>query len=275
MREFVISRSRVRILAFLNISAIGLAYLSIGELNYLPYADADAVAAVAVANPDVVLGIKVREGAEVVGESGIEPLRRAIRAAELAGSLRVMVHVTNPVAPLETMLELLRPGDVVSHFLHARGDGILDGSGRVKQAVRDARKHGILFDVAHGRQHLNFNVARAAIEQKFLPDTISTDLTYASSMGVVQDLPTTLSKFLNLGMSLADVIRAATATPARVIGREGELGTLKPGAIADVAVLEMERGDFEFRDNDGNILNGHKRLTPILTVKDGEVWWAR
>jgi dihydroorotase len=275
MREFVISRSRVRILAFLNISAIGLAYLPIGELNYLPYADADAVAAVARANPDLVLGIKVREGVEVVGESGLEPLRRAIRAAELAGGLRVMVHVTNPVAPLETMLELLRPGDVVSHFLHARGDGILDGSGRVKQAVRDARKRGIFFDVAHGRQHLNFNVARAAIEQGFLPDTISTDLIYASSMGVVRDLPTTLSKFLNLGMSLADVIRAATATPARVIGREGELGTLKPGAIADVAVFELERGDFEFRDNDGNILVGHKRLTPFLTVKDGEVWSAR
>jgi dihydroorotase len=275
MREFVISRSRVRILAFINISAVGLAYLAIGELNYLPYADPDAAAAVAREHPDLVLGIKVRIGKEVVGDSGLEPLRRAVEAAVLAGGLRVMVHVTNPVEPLESILELLRPRDVVSHFLHARGDGILDNSGRVKLAVREARSRGIFFDVAHGRQHLNFNIARAAIEQGFVPDTISTDLTYPSSIGVVRDLPTTLSKFLNLGMPLADVIRAATATPAQVIGRAAELGTLRPGAIADVAVLELEEGNFEFRDSDGNVLHGHQRLTPFLTVKAGEIWWAR
>ncbi|MFQ5521285.1 MAG: amidohydrolase family protein, partial [Candidatus Methylomirabilia bacterium] len=86
---------------------------------------------------------------------------------------------------------------------------------------------------------------------------------------------TTLSKFLNLGMPLEEVIRAATATPAKVIGREGELGTLKPGAIADVAVFELEEGDFEFHDADSNTLRGRNRLSPYLTVKDGELWWRR
>ena len=92
---------------------------------------------------------------------------------------------------------------------------------------------------------------------------------------MVKDLPTTLSKFLNLGMPLEEVIRAATATPARVIGQEGKLGTLKPGAMADVAVFELEAGEFDFQDTDGNILRGPRRLTPYLTVKDGEVWWQR
>lgn len=275
MREFVISRSRVRILAFLNISAIGLTYLRIGELNHLPYADPEAAAGVAREHRNLILGIKVRNQKEIVGEAGLEPLRRAIRAADLAGGLRVMIHVTNPPTPLDFILELLRPGDVVSHFLNGRGHGILDDAGRVRTAVTEARRRGILFDVAHGRNHVNFRVAKAAIEQGFFPDTISSDLTSGGAAGVVKDLPTTLSKFLNLGMPLEAVVRAATATPARAISREGELGTLKPGAVADAAVFELEDGEFEFHDTDGNSLRGRRRLTPYLTVKDGEVWWQR
>ncbi|MFQ5827912.1 MAG: amidohydrolase/deacetylase family metallohydrolase [Candidatus Methylomirabilia bacterium] len=275
MREFVTTRTRVRILAFLNISGIGLAHLNIGELNYLPYADPDAAAAMAREHRELILGIKVRNQKEVVGEAGLEPLRRAIRAAEMAGGLRVMIHVTNPPSPLDAILELLRPGDLVSHFLNGRGHGILDEGGRVNAAVRAARERGTLFDVAHGRNHVNFPVAKAAIEQGFFPDTISSDLTSGGAAGVVKDLPTTLSKFLNLGMPLEEVIRAATATPARVIGREGELGTLKPGAIADLAVFGLEEGEFEFHDSDGNSLRGRHRLVPTLTIKDGAIWWKR
>lgn len=186
-----------------------------------------------------------------------------------------MIHVTNPPTPLDFILELLRPGDVVSHFLNGRGHGILDEAGRVRRAVTEARRRGILFDVAHGRNHVNFPVAKAAIEQGFFPDTISSDLTSGGAAGVVKDLPTTLSKFLNLGMPLEAVVRAATATPARAISREGELGTLKPGAVADAAVFELEDGEFEFHDTDGNTLRGPRRLTPYLTVKDGEIWWRR
>lgn len=242
MRQFVIARSRVRILAFLNISAIGLAYLKVGELNHLPYADPAAAAAVAGEHRDLILGIKVRNQKEIVGEAGLEPLRRAVRAAELAGGLRVMIHVTNPPTPLDFILELLRPGDLVSHFLNGRG---------------------------------YFGVAKAAIERGFFPDTISSDLTSGGAAGVVKNLPTTLSKFLNLGMPLEEIIRAATATPARVIGQEGALGTLRRGAVADVAVFELEEGEFDFQDTDGNSLRGRRRLSPYLTVKDGDVWWQR
>ena len=208
----------------------------------------------------------------VVGDAGIEPLRRAVRAADALGK-RVMVHVTTPPVPLAEMLALLRPGDVVTHFLHGRGDGILDAHGQIKKEVWQARERGVVFDVGHGRRHVNFEVARAAFAQGLFPDTISSDLNTPASQGVARDLPHTMAKFLNLGVPLAEVIRSVTARPAAVIDRAGVLGTLAPGSIGDVAVFEHERGDFEFEDNDGHRMGGRERLTPVLTVKDGEVWW--
>lgn len=272
LREFVAARARTRILAFVNISAIGLAYLDVGELSHLAYANADAAAGVARDHRDIVVGIKVRSQREVVGAAGVEPVRRALRAAEATGG-RVMVHVTNPPVALEEIVAMLRPGDIVTHFLNGRGDGILDPQGRVKAGIREGRRRGVIFDVGHGRNHVNFRIARAAFVQGFEPDTISSDLTSAGHAGCVKDLPTTLSKCLNLGMPLADVIRAATSTPARLVGREGELGTLRPGAAGDVAVFELARGTFDFEDADGQHLTGDRRLEPVLTVLAGEVWW--
>lgn len=274
MRRWVIERARVRILAFLNISAIGLAWMRIGETHHMPYADVDAAVGAARDHADLVLGVKVRMEAAVVGEAGLEPLRRGVRAADALGK-RVMVHVTTPPVPLAEMLALLRPGDIVTHFLHGRGDGILDAQGRIKRAVWEARERGVILDVGHGRRHVNFDVARAACREGLWPDTISSDLNTPASLGVAKDLPNTMAKFLNLGMPLSEVIAAVTARPAAAIGRAGELGTLRPGAVADVAVLEHERGTFEFEDNDGQRMTGPERLVPMLTVKDGEVWWRR
>lgn len=272
MREWVLSRSRVRMFAFLNISAIGLAYLKIGELNHLAYADVDAAVGAARDHADLVLGIKVRNQLEVVGDAGLEPLRRAARAADAIGG-RVMLHCTNPPVPLAELLALLRPGDVVSHFLHGRGHGILDEKGKVSRDVRAARERGVVFDVAHGRMHVNFPVVRAAFAEGFYPDTISSDLTSGGAAGCVKDLPTTMGKFLSLGMPLADVVRAVTAAPAKVIGRAGKLGTLAPGAVADVAVYELQEGSFDYEDAHGQHITGRHRFVPTLTLRAGEVWW--
>jgi len=272
MREWVLSRSRVRMFAFLNISAIGLAYLKIGELNHLAYADVDAAVGAARDHADLVLGIKVRNQLEVVGDAGLEPLRRAVRAADAIGG-RVMLHCTNPPVPLAELLALLRPGDVVSHFLHGRGHGILDEKGKVSRDVRAARERGVVFDVAHGRMHVNFPVVRAAFAEGFYPDTISSDLTSGGAAGCVKDLPTTMGKFLSLGMPLADVVRAVTAAPAKVIGRAGKLGTLTPGAVADVAVYELQEGSFDYEDAHGQHITGRHRFVPTLTLRAGEVWW--
>jgi len=274
MREWVLSRSRVRMFAFLNISAIGLMYLKIGELNHLAYADVDAAVGVGRDHADLIVGIKVRNQLEVVGDAGVEPLRRAVRAADAIGG-RVMIHCTNPPVPIAELLALLRPGDIVSHFLHGRGHGVLDDKGQIRREARAARERGVIFDVAHGRMHVKFPIARAAIEQGFYPDTISSDLTSGGAAGCVKDLPTTMAKFLNLGMPLADVVRAATATPARAIGREGRLGTLKPGAVADVAVFKLEDGRFDFEDAHGEHMTGERRLVPTLTLRAGEIWWRR
>ena len=274
MREWVLSRSRVRMYAFLNISAIGLAYLKVGELNHLAYADVDAAVGAGRDHADLVVGIKVRNQLEVVGGAGVEPLRRAVRAADALGG-RVMVHCTTPPVPMAELLALLRPGDVVSHFLHGRGHGILDERGQVRREVRQARERGVLFDVAHGRMHVKFPIARAAIAQGFYPDTISSDLTLGGAAGCVRDLPTTMAKFLTLGMPLPEVVRAVTATPAKALGRAGRLGTLAPGAVADVAVFRLESGAFEFEDAHGERLTGPRRFVPELTLRAGEIWWRR
>ncbi|HEV8472981.1 MAG TPA: amidohydrolase/deacetylase family metallohydrolase [Methylomirabilota bacterium] len=274
MREWVLSRSRVRMFAFLNISAIGLVYLKIGELNHLPYADVDAAIGAARDHADIILGIKVRNQLEVVGGAGLEPLKRAVRAADAIGG-RVMLHCTNPPRPLGELLALLRPGDIVSHFLHGRGHGCLDASGHVSKEVRAARERGVLFDVAHGRMHVNFPVVRAAFAEGFYPDTISSDLTSGGAAGCVKDLPTTMGKFLSLGMPLVDVVRAVTAAPAAAIGRSGRLGTLKPGAVADVAVMRREEGEFDYEDAHGQHITGRQRFVPTLTLRAGEVWWRR
>ncbi len=274
MREFVLARSRVRMLAFLNISAIGLMFLKIGELNHLPYADVDAAIGAARDHADLIVGIKVRNQLEVVGDAGVEPLKRALRAAEAIGG-RIMIHCTNPPVPMADILALLRPGDVVSHFLHGRGHGILDEKGQIRSEVRQARERGVLFDVAHGRMHVKWSVARAAMDQKFYPDTISSDLTMGGAARPVKDLPTTMAKFLNLGMPLAEVVRSVTAAPARALGRAGRIGTLGPGAVADVAVFTLESGAFEFEDAHGEVITGERRFVPQLTLRAGEMWWKR
>ncbi len=273
LKEVLMDRAETRLLAFLHISSIGLADLTVGESIYLNCHDPERAAEIAAENPGLIVGIKVRQQIEAVGDNGLEPLRLAKQAASLAGGLPTMVHVTHPPVPLSQILDLLEPGDIVTHLLHGRGMGILDDERKISDHVKEARRRGIVFDVGHGRNHLNFPVARVALGEGFLPDTISSDLTRYGRAGVIKNFPNVLSKFLNLGMDLESVLACATTNPARLLGMEGKIGTLRKGAVADIAVLALEPGDFAFEDCDGNTMQGQYRLAPRYTIRQGRLTW--
>ena len=162
-----------------------------------------------------------------------------------------------------------RSGDIVTHAFTDRRNGIFDDRGRVQASVIEARARGVRFDVGHGAGSFAFRRAEAALAEGFGPDTISSDLHRFNVDGPVWDLLTTLSKFLYLGVPLADVIAMATTAPAAALGRSGSLGTLAVGAPADVAVVRQEEGSFRLVDTVGDEVAGSRRLVPVATVKDG------
>lgn len=275
LRQAVADRSQVRLRCFVHLSALGLIHLQVGELMHLAYADPEGCARTISANRDLAIGVKLRFSNNVVPDSaGTEPLRLARQAADLAG-VPLMVHITDALLPIPQILSFLKPGDVVTHCFHRYTHGIMGPDKKaILKEVWDAQKAGVIFDCAHGRMHFPFPFVKQVLDAGFYPDTIATDLTLGSATkGPVFDLPTTMSKLLNFGMSLEDAILRATANPARVLGEGDRLGTLQPGAVADVAVFSLEQGAFDFVDTDQNHMTGSQRLVPQLTIKDGRIWY--
>lgn len=275
LRYYVADRSQVRLRCFVHLSALGLIHLRVGELMHMAYADPEGCARTIRENRDLAIGVKLRFSNNVVPESaGTEPLRLARQAAEMA-DVPLMVHITDALLPVPQILQFLRPGDIVTHCLHRYRYGIMGPEQKaILREVWDAQKAGVIFDCAHGRMHFTFPFVRMALDQGFLPDTIATDLTLPSATrGPVFDLPTTMSKFLNLGVSLDEVVRRVTTNPARAIGEADRLGTLRPGAIADLAVFSVEQGQFDFVDTDQNHMTGEQKLVTQLTIKDGRIWY--
>lgn len=279
-RNWIINQSRTRILAYVHISTIGLAGFPVGEALNLDYCDVAGAARVAIEHRDVVLGIKVRQTAPtIVGAHGLEPLRRAIQAAELA-HCPVMVHIGGVPGTLTALLDLLRPGDVVTHCFSGFGgreaQNLVDANGHLLPAARAARARGVIFDIGHGTGSFDYTVAEDALAQDFLPDTISSDVHSKSINGPMQDLPTTMSKFLSIGVALEKVIEMATLAPARVINFDRErvagLGTLQVGAPGDVAILALEEGTYKYEDTRQNVRHSAMRLRATQTIKGGRPW---
>jgi len=278
LRSMLDTEVRTRVRAFVNLSAIGIMGTSRGgELSHFPYADPEGCARTIVENPDLAIGVKLRFGPNLVWEYSNEPVKVARRAADMAGGVPMMMHITDSPIPLPALIEHMKPGDIVTHCYHGRAHGIM---GQEKQfllkEVVEAQRAGIIFDCAHGRNHFNFRMIERALDQGFLPDTISTDLTMTTATkGPVWDLPTTMSKLLHFGLPLDETIRRATSAPARIMGYEGTVGTLRPGANADVAVFDLRDGAFEMRDSDGDVITAKRKLVAMLTVKEGRVWFER
>ena len=277
--RFVVERAvRTRARAFVNLSAIGIAGTArSGELAHFPYADPEGCARTIAENRDLAIGVKLRYGPGIVWEYTTEPVKLARRAADMAG-VPMMVHITDTPLPLPEILACMKPGDIVTHCFHGRRHGIMGPEkALVLKEVVEAQRHGIVFDCAHGRGgHFSFPLIEKALDQGFLPDTISTDLTFTTATGgPVWDLTTTMTKLLHFGVGLDEVVRRATAVPARILGLDGVVGTLRPGANADVAILELVDGDFELRDTDGNRVRAKQRLVAQTTLKDGRVLYRR
>jgi dihydroorotase len=266
-RRYVVERSEARVLALLNVSSIGLIAPTY-ELSNLDYCDLALAHCIVDAHRDIILGIKARIDANTTRGIGIEPLRLARKLADQV-SLPMMVHIAKAPPVLEEILPLLRPGDILTHCFTGQDNRILEPDGRLKDFVRRAWDEGVIMDVGHGTGSFSYDVAERMLAEGMLPDVISTDAHQLSIQGPMFDMPTTLSKFLNLGMSLPDAIDRATARPARAI-RRPDLATLKPGAPADVAVFALEEGAYTFHDIFMAARSGRVRLVNRATIRAGK-----
>lgn len=269
-KEQVIDRSRTRVLAFINIVGAGMRGGPI-EQN-LSDMDPKLTAMRIRQYKDVIIGVKV---AHYAGPEW-DPVTRAV-AAGREGNVPVMVDFGGNTPPLsleDLLMKHLRPGDILTHA-YAHVDGripIVDEQGRLRPFVLEARKRGIIFDAGHGGGSFLFRQAVPATKQGFYPDVISTDLHIGSMNGGMKDILNTMSKFVNLGMPLQDVIKANTSRAAEVIKRP-ELGHLGVGAEADIAVINVLKGKFGFIDTGGGKMFGDRKLECELTVKGGQVVW--
>jgi dihydroorotase len=270
LRRYVIERSRTSILAFLNIAVEGMISTLVGELEDIRWASPAQAVARAREHPDLIVGIKVRLGHQMVGDDPGPAFRLAREAADVLG-LPLMVHVIDLRPGLAWLLPRLNRGDIVTHCFHGNQGGILDPAGRVLPEAVSARERGVLFDVGHGAGSFAYRVARRAIAQDFPPDTISSDLHAHNAAGPVFDQATTLSKLLHVGMTLEDVIRATTSVPALAIGRAASAGTLTAGAIADLSVFELRAGHWALPDAAGDTETVERLLVPTMVVRAGQV----
>jgi dihydroorotase len=273
----VIEQAQTRVYAYLHIAVEGMISGLVGELEDIRWGSVEQCVQVAEANRDVIAGVKLRAGHQMVGPDPRPAVGLALEAAG-ALALPLMVHVIDMGMPLPELLAQMRPGDVVTHCFHGNDGGLLDGRGKVWPEAREARERGTLFDVGHGSGSFTWRVARSALAQGFPPDTISSDIHAYNHAGPVHDLPRTLSKLLHLGMPLADVIAAAGSRVARHLAHVAPvgLGTLAPGAPGDLSLLELQRGSFSLTDGEHRLSAGvtehaAERLVARRVVRAGAV----
>jgi dihydroorotase len=273
-RKHVIERSQVRILAYLHVSHAGIFGFSdrvmVGESEELRLMDPISAVEVAEQNRDLIVGIKVRVGRNSSGTSGIVPLEIALEVAEQLG-MPVMAHIDHPPPSYEEVVALLRPGDVLTHAFRPFPNSPTTAQGTVKRIVLEARERGVLFDIGHGKGSFAFKTARAMLANGFYPDTISSDVHALCINGPAFDQVTTLSKFLCMGMPLADVVGASTLNAAMAL-RRPELGSLKTGSVGDATVISIREGRFDYVDVIGEHLTGDRKIASEGVVIGGR-WW--
>lgn len=271
LKEQTIDKAQTRVLALLNIVGTGM----VGRFEEQDVADMNPVMTAHMINqlfPDVIVGIKA---AHYWGD--FTQVDKAVEAGKLA-NVPVMVDFGehDPPNSIESLfMKHLRPGDIYTHtysYGPTKRETVVDENGKVKPFIFEAQKRGIIFDVGHGGGAFSWRQAVPAIQQGFKPDIISTDLHTQSMNGGMKNLDNVLSKFINMGMSVQDVISRSTWAPANVIKRT-DLGNLSVGTEADIAVFNVRKGDFGFMDVRGTKLKGTQKLEAELTIRAGKIVW--
>jgi dihydroorotase len=273
-RQYVIKPSATRVYAMIDIGARGTLMGLAGNYSNLDWVNPQLTARAAEANKPDVVAIKARLSREITGPNDLEVLKRALEAAEMA-HLPLMVHVGDSYSPLPQILRQLRKGDILTHCFTGRPNGPLDANGKIIPEMIECRHRGVFFDVGDGGPHLSLDVAEKCLQQNFLPDAIGTDLGGLSINGPVYDLVTELSKFLTIGMTLDQVIERVTLRPTRLFNFGVELGTLRPGSVADITILEAREGTFVFGDSTGKKRTGKQKLQSVAAIRAGKAYINR
>jgi dihydroorotase len=265
-RRWIAEPARSRVFALLNMSSIGLVAPT-WELSNIDYCDVDLGQMIVEKNRDLILGIKARIDANTTRGTGIAPLARARELADNV-QLPLMVHIGAAPPALAEIVQYLQPGDILTHCFTGQPNKIVDDAGAVLPSIKELHDRGLVLDIGHGAGSFSFNTAEAMLRQGILPDVISTDIHQLAIQGPCFDMPVTLSKFLNLGMTIEQVFACATANAARAIRKE-DLGTLSVGSVADVAMFRVDEGEFTFQDVQMNSRTGSKLLVNTMTMVDG------
>lgn len=274
--RYLVPSASTRVLAFLNICRMSVLSALVTEGDRL--IDVEATVRAVEANRRLIRGIKLPLSGQIIDSLGMEAVRRSVRAARETGT-HLMVHVgdlRSPASPraaslTREMLDLLAPGDILTHVCTARAGGVLDEEGHVLPELLEARKRGVVLDSAQGRTNFCFRSASRLMDQGIIPDVISSDLTSGGRARIVYSLTECMSKFLALGLSITQVVRMASANAAAALGMSDELGSLAPGREADLTILEAVVGEWEYVDSVGDILAGDKALVPVAAVRSGRV----
>ncbi len=271
-RRETIDRAQTQVLSLVNLSCIGLIAANLGELLDRRYADPQGVVATITRHPDVAVGVKIRAGAHIIGtgEQGWANLNDAIKAARDSNTW-LMVHIGECPMSLPELAEALSPGDCITHCFKAGSTRVTDDNGQIFEAIHAAAERGVIFDVGHGFGSFQWQVVEAALEQGLEPTTISTDIHTKNINGPVYDMPTTMSKFLMLGVPLERVIEMSTTRPAQILKRDDEIGTLRVSTVADIAVLERLTGEFVLTDSYRQDRTASELLVAATTVRRGEI----
>jgi dihydroorotase len=277
-RNYVTANAKTRVLNYINLSTLG----GVSGPGYSILADPRLIDEAKIeqaveANRDIIVGIKIMATGGALGSQGLKPLERA---RKLGDELKIplLVHIgeswtkgAEPVA-VGDVLKYLRAGDIVTHMFTVHPGGLLDGNGKLWPQVRDAKESGVLMDVGHGLHNLNFDVARKVLDQGLHPDGVSTDGHRGNRAGPVYDLPTTMAKLMALGFTLNQVVEMATANAAKLLGRSGELGTLKVGQAAEISVLQVEDREWTAVDSQKGAIPARQAIIPVYAIRGDTIY---